>query len=606
MTDQKQEIVNLIRSHRGQVALEDAQRVVSYAELGELIDRRVRQLLELGAAGGLVALERAKSVEFIVDYLSILAVGAAVIPLDPRTPPERRETFLALTRPGFLLGEDKAVALGTGDAGRVPADAAFIYFTSGSTGVPKPVLGSARALRSFVDWFAPAFGVGPGDRFAFSAGLSFEASLRDIFPPLCSGATLVLPADEAAASPEEAVKWLAHHDISVVTVVPSVARAWLRAGGPPCPEVRLAVFLGEPLTNDLLAQWHTVFPHTAVRVNSYGTTESGQATIYRRIGPRESFEGRVPSGFPVPGTRYAFIEPESVLDADLVRAALQRAGDGGEIVIVSRACSHGYLGLPEENAARFADLGDGVKAYRTGDLGRVDANGELVVIGRADDEVKINGVRVHPAEVMRALRAHPSIADAFVTTARQGDGAVTAARQRDGSVTAARQGDESRLTAYVMAARPGPIDLVELRRDLLEALPPAMIPSVFVQVDGFPTLRTGKVDRVALQALAVPQVACIEPQGEVECWVAAELAGLLGSPHVYGSDDFFVLGGDSITATQLAVRVAQEFGMEFSQRDVFAGTTVAGIASIVVDKQLLAVDPRELQALLESLEGEAA
>src|SRR5687768_1478181 len=246
LADHKQDLVELIRSRPGAVAVQQGERTVSFAELGELIDERIPQLRDIGAARSLVALERPKSVEFIVDYLAVLAIGGTVIPLDPSAPADRRKTFLDLTRPGFLLREDKAVAL-DGDISRsVPDDAAFIYFTSGSTGMPKPVLGSAAALRSFVDFFCPAFGIGPGDRFAFSAGLSFEASLRDIFPPLCAGATLIIPTSDVAASPEEAVQWLSRHQISVVTVVPSVARAWLRTGGPLCPRVRLAVFLGEP------------------------------------------------------------------------------------------------------------------------------------------------------------------------------------------------------------------------------------------------------------------------------------------------------------------------------------------------------------------------
>jgi len=346
--------------------------------------------------------------------------------------------------------------------------------------------------------------------------------------------------------------------------------------------VRLAVFLGEPLTDDLLAGWHTVFPNTSARVNSYGTTESGQATIYRVIGPAERFSGRVPSGKPVPGTTYCFIETEAKLDADLVRARLERNADGGEIVIVSRACSHGYLGLPAENEARFADLGDGVKAYRTGDLGRTDEQGDLVVIGRADDEVKINGVRVHPAEVTRAIRAHPAVADAFVT--------------------ASNKGGESRLTAYLVPAQSGQVNLIELRRDLMDVLPLAMIPSSLVQVATFPMLRTGKVDRAALQAMAPPAVEFVPPEGDVERWVADQLADLLGAQHVSANDDFFALGGDSIAATRLAVRVIDEFGAEFSQRDVFAGTTVAGIASIVVEQQLLAADPADWQELLASVD----
>jgi acyl-CoA synthetase (AMP-forming)/AMP-acid ligase II len=592
LASHKRYLVERIRSNDGTAAIQQGENVLSYAALRDLLDSRAIALADAGVrAGSGVALLRAKSAGFVADYLAILAAGARVIPLDPATPPRRRDTFLELSRPDFLITAEDIKPLEQNHFPGVPEDGAFVYFTSGSTGLPKPVLGSAAALQSFVDWFCPEFGITPADRFAFSAGLSFEASLRDIFPPLCAGATLVIPSDDDPAAPEQAVRWLAENEITVVTVVPSVARAWLCAGGPSCPRVRLAVFLGEPLTGDLLAGWGMVFPHTADRVNSYGTTESGQATIFHRTGPQTVLNGRVPSGRPVPGTRYCFVDPRAPLTPESVERALGGPADDatgeGEIVIVSRACSHGYLGLPAENAARFASLGDGVTAYRTGDLGRRDANGDLTVIGRADDEVKINGVRVHPAEVTRTLREHPLIADVFVLAKPIASG-------------------DLRLTAFLVPAAPGVVDLTALRASLMELLPLAMIPSSFVQLAALPSLRTGKIDRAALLALPPPAAEFTEPRTDTERWVAGQLTDLLGARPVSASDDFFALGGDSLTATRLAMRVIHDYGASFSQRDVFAGTTVTGIASIIDREQLLAADPLELAALLDALEGESA
>jgi amino acid adenylation domain-containing protein len=591
--DDKRRLVDLIRAHadgRGAaVAIEHGAHEVTYRELGLLIDRRARELSGRGATrGSFVAIERGKSIDFVVDYLAVLALGGTVIPLDPDTPAERRATFRGLSRPDLLIRDSVVVDLGGDPSRRVGDDAAFIYFTSGSTGVPKPVLGSASALRSFVEWFGPEFRIGGADRFAFSSGLSFEASLRDIFPPLTAGATLVVPADDGGAAPDQVVDWLARQDISVVTVVPSVARAWLRDGRAVCPAVRAVFFLGEPLTPDVLAGWPVLFPGTAVRVNSYGSTESGQATIYKRIPPRTPYADRVPAGRPVPGTRYCFVEPTARLTPGVVRDRLDRPADGGEIVIVSRACSHGYLGMPQENAARFADLGGGVTAYRTGDLGRVDADGDLVVVGRADDEVKINGVRVHPAEVTRAIRGHPTVRDAFVVATAGAGGA-----------------EEARLTAYVVAVAGEALSFPKLRRDLMDVLPLAMIPARFAAVDALPTLRTGKVDRAALARMADGSggPAFVAPSGDIECWLADQFGDLFGVERVSAADDFFALGGDSIAAARLAARISRDLGTDVSQRAVFAGVTVAGIAEAILDEQLLSADPEELRALLDALEG---
>jgi mycobactin peptide synthetase MbtE len=590
---EKQRLVELIRSHADglypRIAVEHGERSITYGKLGGLIDERVSQLVTRGvASGSFVAIERRKSAEFVVDFLSVFAIGGTVIPLDPDTPADRRETFLQLIRPEFLLRGPEVVALGGDPSRQAPDDGAFVFFTSGSTGVPKPVLGSAAALRSFIDWFCPEFGIATHDRFAFVSGVSFEASLRDIFPPLAAGATLVIPQDEGSASPEEAVEWLARKRITVVTVVPSVARTWLRDGKTTCPDVRAAFFLGEPLTADVVAGWRATFPGTNVRVNSYGSTESGQGTIYKRVADDEEPAERVPAGRPVPGTRYCLIDPAAKLDADLVRARLDECPGSGEVVIVSRACSHGYLGLDKENMARFARLGDGVTAYRTGDLGRVDENSDLVVIGRADDEVKINGVRVHPAEVMRAIRGHHAVTDVFVTATQADPVAATG---------------DVRLTAYVVAAC-GDLSTAELRSDLTDVLPLAMIPSRFVEVAELPTTRTGKIDRATLSRLAEEDARAdhfVAPSGEIECFLADEFSELLGVERVSADDDFFALGGDSIAATRLASRIWQELDVNLSPRAIFGAATITGIAAATVEEQLQSADPDELRALLDAI-----
>ncbi|MBB5867884.1 acyl-coenzyme A synthetase/AMP-(fatty) acid ligase/acyl carrier protein [Allocatelliglobosispora scoriae] len=589
MVTHKQYLVDLVHARAADggagIAVEQGTRRVSYGELSRLVGERAHELRAHGAEGAVVAIERPKAVEFIADYLAVLAVGGVVVPLDPDLPPARRGTFVELARPQFLLGAGAPAALDGRPHPDLPDEGAFVYFTSGSTGIPKPVLGSARGVSTFAAWFGPRFGFGADDRFAFLAGVSFEAGLRDIFPPLSVGATLVIPSPEDTGSPESTVDWLAEKQISVVTAVPSVARGWLRHARQKCASMRAVFFVGEPLTADVQADWYGVFPGTEIQVNSYGSTESGQGTVFRQIPVGERFSDRVPAGRPVPGTRFCLIPPEAPLDAGIVAAALADPAAAGEIVLVSRSCSHGYLGMPAENAVRFADLGDAEVAYRTGDLGRVDEQGELVVIGRADDEVKINGVRVHPAEVTRALRSLPAVADGFVVAVKH---------------------PEPRLTAYVVLAAGASTTAADLRLDLLDVLPLAMIPSRFVEVAHLPVARTGKVDRASLTALAERDAAAavyVAPDGEIECWLADRFAELLGVSRVSATDDLFALGGDSITATRLSSRIADDLGVELSQRAIFAAATVTGVAAAVLREQLLHLDSDELTAMLDSLDS---
>jgi mycobactin peptide synthetase MbtE len=361
----------------------------------------------------------------------------------------------------------------------------------------------------------------------------------------------VIPAPDEAGTPEAVVDWLTRRRISVVNVVPSVARSWLRHAGAPCPSVRTVFFAGEPLTGALVEQWHTTFPATRVRVNFYGTTETTLPKVYKRLRRIEATTGLLPVGKPVPGASVTLAE-------------------SGEIVLVSRYSSHGYLGLP---SARFTELADGETAYRTGDLGRLDDAGDLVVLGRGDDEVKVNGVRIHPAEVAASIRAGGEVHDVFVTGGP--------------------------LTAYVVPARV-PFDAAAVRRELMALVPPSMVPSVVVAVADLPRLPNGKVDREALRRTdGVPPAAPpVEPSGELEHWVAGQWRELLGT----ADGDFFGCGGDSITAMRLAARIRRDFGVTLSVRAVFANATVALLAQEIADRQLAGMDPAELLELFAQVE----
>jgi amino acid adenylation domain-containing protein len=553
-------------------AIEHGSRSITYASLAEQLDVRCSDLSDVVKSGVFVALEHRRSIEFVVDFLAVLRLGGVPVPIDPDLPARRRATLLGLVPAGVSLGRTTTIARSPGTdapalASDAAADGAYVFFTSGSTGTPKPVLGSASALRFFLEWQSAEFDLGPRDRVGFLTALSFDVAVRDIFLPLWIGATLVIPEDHDAESPETTVSFIDRKNISVVNVVPSVARGWLRYGRARCDSLRTVFFAGEPMTAGLLDEWHTMFPRTRLRVNFYGTTETTLPKVYRRLGSSEEAGGNLPAGRPLPGTRTCLIEPGRAFGADLVRAALDRSPEAGEIVLVSRHAGHGYVGMPVSTAARFVDLGGGVTAYRTGDLGRVDEHGELVVIGRADDEVKINGVRLHPAEVAAAIRGAGQVRDVFVTAP-------------------AERGP--RLIAFVVPAGGRGLDVVELRRLLLATLPPAMIPTRFVELAELPALPNGKIDRNALRALAgqaPPESRFRAPEGDVERRLATQWAELFGRGAVSTTDDFFDLGGDSLSAMQLASRIRRDHGVSLSAREILAAPTITALSAVITDRR---------------------
>ncbi len=214
----KREVIDRIRSHAWsippQIALEHGTRSITYLTLAGRLDQRLRSLAV--RPGQFVAIEHPRSVEFVVDFLAILALGGIPVPIDPDLPAARRELFRKLVRSGV--------------AAEFAHDGAYVFFTSGSTGLPRPVLGSAAALRAFLEWQCTEFDIGSDDRLAFLTALSFDVTVRDIFSALWAGATLVIPTQDECDSPESTVAWLDRRAISVLNAVPSVARSWLRHG----------------------------------------------------------------------------------------------------------------------------------------------------------------------------------------------------------------------------------------------------------------------------------------------------------------------------------------------------------------------------------------
>lgn len=380
-------------------AVEHGDRVVGYGELAAAVDERLRSAPGRVAPGGVVPLTRPRSVDWVVDLLAVLAAGGIAAPTDPGLPRPRRQAQ-----------HEALVALGPQPE---PAGG-YVFFTSGTTGVPRPVLSPATGIPEFMAWQSAEFALGPGGRVGFLTPLSFDVCIRDVFLALWPGGTLVVPAAGEATTPESTVEWLLDRRVEMVDVTPSVAAGWLRHGRARCPDLRLGFAAGEPLTARLVADWFAFFPGATELVNFYGTTETAFPAFAHRIHRGDRPVDPVPVGAPVPPGRAVLIADADPFDAATVRRRRAEPRADGEIVLVSRRNSHGYAGMPAETAVRFLGLGDGETAYRTGDLGWWDAAGRLVVSGRADDEVTVGGTRIHPAEVAAALRSHPAVADAYV------------------------------------------------------------------------------------------------------------------------------------------------------------------------------------------------
>jgi mycobactin peptide synthetase MbtE len=529
-------------------------RTLAYGELIALVDARAQALAPLVRDGDVVAIRREKSEFYVVDLMAVLALGAVAMPLDPRLPEARVEALMDTVPPQAVITDDSVRATGRPSAiaghpnhGERPG---YVMFTSGSTGKPKAILGSVSALLHFVRWQGAEFGVSAGDRVSFLTPVGFDVSLRDIFLPLLHGGVLVIPSDQHIATPRAIAHWLARQSITVVHAVPSVAKLWARAMGDAVPALRLLFLAGEKLYPATVAELRAAFGETTKYVNLYGPSETTLAKFFFRVGPVNAGElAPIPVGRPLPGTSFG----------------LGAAELGREVVITTRHATLGYINAPEAETRRFVRNGDGTVSYRTGDLGEVSVAGDLVIVGRADDEVKVNGVRVHPNEVTQALQGYSGAQDVCVFA------------------TTPRGRSEPRLAAIWIAGPAGQtLPDNAPREHALRHLPQAIVPTIWRKVVAFPKNANGKIDRARLADLLTPSDdGPTAAASDTEAWLCRAIGGILECEAPSTTADLFGLGATSIHVAFLIGKVEEELGKSLAFADVFALTRLRDIAALI-------------------------
>ncbi|WP_329083275.1 non-ribosomal peptide synthetase [Streptosporangium sp. NBC_01469] len=447
----------------------------------------------------------------------------------------------------------------TGDLGEVPSvgpeDLAYVIYTSGSTGRPKGVMVTHGTLARLTEAFRVVHGFGPGGRVLMLPPLTFDASVGDVFPALCSGAAVVLHPDPVLLDGPELVRFCARHGVTAVDTAASLWRGWaavLAPGAVPADwPVTTMMVGGERVPLWAVRAWAAATGGRVELFNHYGPTEATVcATVHRtRDGAEAAGREHLPIGRPLPHVR------AYVLDR---RGGLAPTGTPGELHLGGDCLARGYVARPEETAARFVrdpHAGrEGARMYRTGDLARYLADGTLEFLGRADRQLKVNGYRIEPAEVESAVVAHPGVRDAAVVASPEGD----------------------RLIGYVA---PRTADPEELRGFLRERLPRHMVPAVLVPLDEIPRTPHGKIDTGRLPAASRDAPGHVPPRGPLETALAGVWARILGVPRVGRHDNFFALGGSSLLAARVLGEVREEAGAEISLGALFEAADLAELAA---------------------------
>ncbi|MFA5581340.1 MAG: amino acid adenylation domain-containing protein [Paracoccaceae bacterium] len=429
-----------------------------------------------------------------------------------------------------------------------PDTLAYVIFTSGSTGAPKGAMITHRAIVNRLEWMRAQYGIRADDRILQKTPATFDVSVWEFFLPLITGATLVLAAPGAHRDPAALAALIRRERITTAHFVPSMLSAFLAAPVSEGLRLRRVFCSGEELTPDQRARFHRRI--RAELHNLYGPTEAAVDVSHWPATPQDA-SSPVPIGFAVWNTRLI------VLDA---RMRPVPPGIAGELYLGGVQLGRGYLGRPDLTEERFLPdpFSPGERLYRTGDIAVRRADGAFTYLGRSDGQVKIRGLRIEPGEIETALMA----------TTMATEAAVIAREDRPG---------DKRLVAYLVPA-PG-YDEAGLRHALRAALPDYMIPAAFVTLAALPVTANGKLDRRALPTPAAPDVAGT-PRTETETRLAALYREVLGLSALPGPEaDFFALGGDSLLALRLLLRIEESFGRDPGLGAVFERPDIAGLAA---------------------------
>ncbi len=550
-------------------ALRFGDTTLSYAALDRRSAALAATLRARGAGPGqLVAVALPRSLDLVVALVAIMRSGAAYLPLDPAYPAARIDTILGQAQPVAVLasadphglygacllappqwpaeGAAPAPAVAAMPPPAAPDDPAYVIFTSGSTGAPKGVVICHQAIVNRLLWMADQYGIIARDRILQKTPATFDVSVWEFFLPLITGALLVVAPPDAHRDPAAIAALIRTQGITTLHFVPSMLAAFLEA--PQAAGLRLSrVFVsGEALGADLRDRFHQLL-HAELH-NLYGPTEAAVDVSYWPAGPDDRSQP-VPIGFPVWNTGLY------ILDAQLRPVP---PGVVGNLYLGGVQLARGYLGRPDLTAERFiaSPFAEGERLYLTGDLASRRADGAVVFLGRADHQVKLRGLRIELGEIEAVIA---------------GSGLV-----RQQVVLAVHE----RLVAYVVPDTG--YDEAGLRRALAAQLPDYMVPAAIVGLPALPVTANGKLDRKALPAPHFASHGGATPATASEQRLARLFAEVLNRDGaVSASDDFFALGGDSLAAVRLMLRINAEWGHDPGLAALFEHPDVAGLAACI-------------------------
>jgi len=547
------------------LAVDDGKLACTYAQLNNQANAIATQLGETRPGASRVALLLGHDATMVAGLLGTLKTGAHYLPLDPLQPEPRLQQLIDLGQPDLLLTDAAHQELAEQFSGITvvcidevtsdklysnpeitisPETTAYILFTSGSTGTPKGVIQTHGHVLSHVAAYANALRLDAADRLSLFSNYSFDASIQDIFGAILVGAS-VHPIDlRNAEQSSDVVAPLIDRNISVFHATPTVFRNLLGERDKTLAAARLAVLGGEIARDKDFALFKDVFPATAVFCNGYGLTES-TINLQYFADQTSTVTGKfLPAGLPVKGSAVELIDRRGAVSSIC-----------GEITLLSDRLFTGYLGAAARNEPQ---------CYATGDEARYQADGEIVIVGRKDQQIKIRGYRLNLIEVEQLIAGNSRV-------------------KRAAALVQGQQTDDPYLVCFIESSD-GELDVDALRSELRQTVPSFMLPSALVPIAAIPMTSNGKIDRKALPVYDPQQIARgidAQPTTDNEKRLHQIWCQLLKLDTIGINDNFFDLGGHSLTASRLVSRVRDTFNTNLPLRSLFDEPTIAGLASLL-------------------------
>lgn len=570
---------------------------MTYNELNRLSNQFAGMLIEKGMCKGqLIGLCLGRSHEMIVASIGALKAGCSIVPLDPDYPRERIAYMATKVKISMAVCSEQTrnsisdlklqlLSFKMSSLAHLPYenfksevngdDAAYVLFTSGSTGQPKAVIITHLNLDNLVETVTSRIPIKPDDSYLHFASFNFVASVRQTLLPLCNGAKLIVATPEERKSPELLLRSIQDHGVSILDTTPSHLAALIDHLQEIDAEQRLSLLnnklrlimsAGEPLPLSVPKVWHAHFKHPAKFVNTYGQTETTGCVCISGLSMIDDASRSQFAYMPI-GT------PNSKVGIHLLDEMMKQvpSGEIGELFISGPSVTRGYLDDPAQNSEKYVELplpnGGTVRACRTGDRVR-SIDGLLHFAGRSDGQIKIRGIRVEPGEIEMVLEQHAKIFKAAV-------------------VGKAASSGKMRLIAYVEPVKGQSLTKDEIKSFLSAKLPDYMMPAI-TPIEKLPLTPNGKKDRVALTRIVISkdrnQNVQSAPSTSVEKHVGDIFKNLLELESIEADENFFDIGGDSLSASGLRARILSKFGIDLPPSSIQKLGTVAKISAEVIHR----------------------